>query len=169
MNLKETVLKRRSIRKFSDELISDELINELLISAMAAPSARNQQPWEFYVIKNNEVLTKIRSVAKNFDFNNTLSIVVCGNKERSITQNDNDFWIQDCAAAVENILLSATSLGLGAVWCGLFPVLERSNAIKTIINVSDNIVPMALIQMGIPAEEKEERTQYNSDYVHFID
>lgn len=169
MNLKETVLKRRSIRKFSDELISDELINELLISAMAAPSARNQQPWEFYVIKNNEVLTKIRSVAKNFDFNNTLSIVVCGNKERSITQNDNDFWIQDCAAAVENILLSATSLGLGAVWCGLFPVLERSNAIKAIINVSDNIVPMALIQMGIPAEEKEERTQYNSDYVHFID
>lgn len=169
MNLKETVLKRRSIRKFSDELISDELINELLISAMAAPSARNQQPWEFYVIKNNEVLTKIRSVAKNFDFNNTLSIVVCGNKERSITQNDNDFWIQDCAAAVENILLCATSLGLGAVWCGLFPVLERSNAIKAIINVSDNIVPMALIQMGIPAEEKEERTQYNSDYVHFID
>lgn len=169
MNLKEAILKRRSIRKFSDELISDELINELLISAMAAPSARNQQPWEFYVIKNNEVLTKIRSVAKNFDFNNTLSIVVCGNKERSITQNDNDFWIQDCAAAVENILLSATSLGLGAVWCGLFPVLERSNAIKEIINVKDNIVPMALIQMGIPAEEKEERTQYKSDYVHFID
>ena len=168
MNFKDLALKRRSIRKFTNQKISDELINELLVCAMAAPSAKNQQPWEFYVIQSEDKLNKIRNVAKNYDFNATLSIVVCGNKERTITQNDNDFWIQDCSAAVENILLAATSLNLGAVWCGAFPVLERSNALKDILEVGDNIIPMALIQLGYPNEEKEERTQFNKDYVHYL-
>jgi nitroreductase len=168
MDFIELSKQRRSIRKFTEQEIHDEIIEQLLISAMAAPSARNMQPWEFHVIKNKEIQNQIKNSFKNYDFNSTLTIVVCGNKERTLTQNDNDFWIQDCSAAVENILLAATSLGLGAVWCGAFPVIERSEKVRTIINVEENIVPMAVIQLGYPNEDKEDRTQYNKEFVHYL-
>lgn len=168
MNSIECILKRRSIRKYKNINVSDEDVKVLLEAAMAAPSARNQQPWEFYVIRNVDVLNKIRSIGRNFDFNSNLMIVVCGNTSRSITQNDNDFWIQDCSAAVENILLAAEELGLGSVWCGLYPVVERANAVKELIEAEDNIIPMALIHIGYPDEEKEPRTQYKEEYVHYI-
>ncbi len=164
----DLMLKRRSIRKFTDQEIDDCLIKKLLEDAMAAPSARNMQPWEFYIIKSKDLQQQIKAIVPNYNFNSTLSIIVCGNKNRSLTQNDNDFWIQDCSAAVENILLSATSLGLGAVWCGAYPIMERSNTLKQIINASENIVPMALLQLGYPNEEKEYRTQYNEDFVHYL-
>lgn len=168
MNTYETILKRRSIRKFKDTKIKDEDILKLLEAAMAAPSARNMQPWEFYVITNNSIMNEIRNFVPYFNYNSSLMIVVCGNTSRSITKNDNDFWIQDCSSAVENILLTATSLNLGTVWCGLYPVIERSNKIKQLLKCPNDIIPMALIHVGYPAEEKEERTQYNENYVHYI-
>lgn len=168
MNTYETILKRRSIRKFKDTKIKDEDILKLLEAAMAAPSAKNLQPWEFYVITNNSIMNEIRSFVSYFNYNSSLMIVVCGNTSRSITKNDNDFWIQDCSSAVENILLTATSLNLGTVWCGLYPVIERSNKIKQLLKCPNNIIPMALIHVGYPDEEKEERTQYNENYVHYI-
>ena len=168
MDFIELSKKRRSVRKFTDKEISDELIEQLLISAMAAPSARNMQPWEFYVVKNKELQQEIKNNFKNYNFNSTLTIVVCGNKNRTLTQNDNDFWIQDCSAAVENILLAATSLGLGAVWCGAFPVVERSDKVREILNIDPMIIPIAVIQIGYPDEEKESRTQFNKEYVHYL-
>ena len=113
-------------------------------------------------------IKNLRNIAKNFDFNSKLIIIVCGNKNRTITQNDNDFWIQDASAAVENILLCATELGLGSVWCGLFPVLERSEKVKETLNINEEIIPMALLHIGYPDEAKEERTQYNKEYVHYV-
>ena len=168
MNTFETILKRRSIRKFKDTKVSDEIIEKLLVSAMAAPSARNAQPWEFYVVTNEEKILEIRNIAKNFDFNSHLLIIVCGNKTRTITQNDNDFWMQDCAAAVENILLQATEEGLGTVWCGLFPVIERAEKVKETLNMPNEIIPMALLHVGYPDEEKEERSQYKEEYIHYV-
>lgn len=168
MNTFDAILKRRSIRKFKDIKVEEEKIEKLLVSAMAAPSARNMQPWEFYVVTNEEKIKNLRNIAKNFDFNSKLIIIVCGNKNRTITQNDNDFWIQDASAAVENILLCATELGLGSVWCGLFPVLERSEKVKETLNINEEIIPMALLHIGYPDEAKEERTQYNKEYVHYV-
>lgn len=168
MNTFETILKRRSIRKYKNKEVTDEQIDILLKAAMAAPSARNAQPWEFYVIKNKEVQTKIKNIAKNYDFNSNLMIVVCGNKTRTITQNDNDFFIQDVSAATENILLQAASFGLGTVWCGIFPVEERTIAMKKVLNLNDEIIPVALIHIGYPDEEKEHRSQYKEDFVHYI-
>lgn len=168
MNTFETILKRRSIRKFKDTKVSDEITEKLLVSAMAAPSARNAQPWEFVVVTNEEKIIELRNIAKNFDFNSSLLIIVCGNKKRTITQNDNDFWMQDCAAAVENILLQATEEGLGSVWCGLFPVVERAEKVREALNLNSEIVPMALLHIGYPDEEKEERSQYKEEYIHYI-
>ena len=168
MNTYDAILKRRSIRKYQEGTIKDEDIQMMLSAAMAAPSARNMQPWEFYVIKNNKIMQEIRNFAPNFNFNSSLMIIVCGNTSRSITQNDNDFWIQDCSAAIQNILLTATSLGLGTVWCGLYPVLERSNKIKELLHCPNEIIPLGLIHVGIPNEEKESRTQFTKEYVHLI-
>ncbi len=168
MNVYDAILKRRSIRKFKSDFLSEEIIEKLLIAAMAAPSARNMQPWEFYVVSNKEVMNKIRGVARSIDFDSPLMIVVCGNTDRGITKKNNDFWIQDCSAAIENILLAATELGLGTVWCGLYPVLERANAVREIINEEKNIIPLGVIHIGYPDEEKEERSQYNIKYVHYM-
>lgn len=168
MNVYDAILKRRSIRKFKSDFLSEEIIEKLLIAAMAAPSARNMQPWEFYVVSNKEVMNKIRDVARSIDFDSPLMIVVCGNTDRGITKKNNDFWIQDCSAAIENILLAATELGLGTVWCGLYPVLERANAVREIINEEKNIIPLGVIHIGYPDEEKEERSQYNIKYVHYM-
>lgn len=168
MNVFDAILKRRSIRKFKSDLISDEIINKMLIAAMSAPSARNMQPWDFYVISNKEVMNEIRGVAKSIDFDSPLMIVVCGNTDRAITKNDNDFWIQDCSAAIENILLTATEENLGTVWCGIYPIVDRVNQVCEIINLPKNIIPLGVIHIGYPDEEKEGRTQYKDEYVHHI-
>lgn len=168
MKVYDTILKRRSIRKFTKQDISLEMIEKLLKAGMAAPSARNKQPWELFVITNQEVLKNLRDVGKNFDYPSPLNIIVCGNTKRSITQNDNDFWIQDCSAVVQNILLCATDLGLGSLWCGIYPVLERTNLIKKILKVEEHIVPMALIHIGYPDESKDADTKYNDEYIHYI-
>lgn len=165
----DTIFKRRSIRKFTDEKIKDEDIKTLLQCAMAAPSARNMKPWDFYVIKNKEIQAKLKNVSKNFDFNSSLIIIVCGNTSKSITKNDNDFWIQDCSAAIENMMLAGTSLNIGSVWCGIYPVAERVNEIKKILQMNDEIIPLGMIHFGYKAEEKEARTQYDESCVHYVE
>lgn len=168
MNVFDAVLKRRSIRKFKSDLVGEDIIEKLLIAGMAAPSAKNKQPWEFYVISNKEVISKIRTVARSIDFDSPLMIVVCGNTDRSISKNDNDFWIQDCSASIENILLTATEVCLGTVWCGVYPVVDRVNQVRGIINASENIIPLGVIHIGYPDEEKDARSQYNDGFVHYI-
>ncbi len=164
----ETIYQRRSIRKFTNELINDEVINQLLKCAMAAPSARNMCPWEFYVIRNKEVQKQLQNVSPNFNYQSNVIIIVCGNTDKSLTKNPNDFWIQDCSAAIENILLAATKEGVGSLWCGIYPVMERVEKVRKIINVSSQIIPLGLIHLGMAAEEKEPRTRYDQACVHFI-
>lgn len=169
MEVRECILKRRSIRKFKNEMVSNEIIKDLLECAMAAPSACNKQPWEFYVIKNSELLDDVKKIGRYTNFNSPCVIVVCGNRERTLSKRENDFFIQDCSAAIENILLRATSLGLGTVWCGIMPMeVTYKKAIET-LNLPDNIEPLGMIHVGYPDEEKEERTQYKEDYVHIYE
>ncbi|MBP5342876.1 nitroreductase family protein [bacterium] len=169
METKEAILKRRSIRVFKDTEVSKEIIEELLKSAMAAPSALNRQPWVFYVIKNKDILEKIKKISPFTDKNSNLIIFVCGNVSGINPLNLNDFWIQDLSAAVENILISAADMGLGSLWCGVYPRVERVNAIKTILKTPKNIIPFAMIHIGYPKEEKEPRTQYDPAKVIYID
>ena len=169
MNVRECILKRRSIRKFQDKPVSDEILKDLLECAMAAPSACNKQPWEFYVIKNSQLLDEIKKAGRYWSFNSPVAIVVCGNRERTLSDKLNDFYIQDCSAAIENILLRATSLGLGTVWCGINPFVVPSQKVSELLSLPENIEPLGLIQIGYPDEIKEERTQYNEKYVHFFE
>lgn len=165
MELKETLLKRRSCRKYLNKKIEEELINELMIAAMSGPSACNKQPWKFYVVTDKEVLEKLRFSGRAFNYPSPLNIIVCGDKTKKLTDKVEDFWIQDCSASVENILLMATSLGLGTCWCGVFPVEERIQSVKEILSLDDNLIPLGLIHVGYPDCEMEERTQYSEENI----
>ena len=114
----DNMLNRKSVRKYSEKKVEQEKIDNILKCAMAAPSAMNKQPWELLVVTDKEILEKLASIAPNASYsrNSQLAIIVCGNKSAS-----EKFWIQDCCAVTENILLAVESLNLGAVWCAVFP------------------------------------------------
>ena len=168
MELKNALLKRRSIRKFTDEAVSENDISELLHAAMSGPSACNKTPWEFYVVTNLEVLEKLRKAARYSKITSPLAIVVCGNLSKALPLQLSPFWIQDCSAATENILLRATDLGLGAVWCGVHPMKTAEKNVREALSLSEKIVPLNIIHIGHPAEEPEARDQFSEKKIHYI-
>jgi len=159
----DPILKRRSIRKYTDEPVSDELITRLLQAGMAAPSASNKKPWHFVVVTDRDTLDKLSHYGSHWDMlqEAPLSIVVCGDPAIS-----DRYWEQDCSAATENILLAVSMMGLGAVWLGCHPNADRVDPTKELLGIEDPITPLAVLAIGHPAEEKEARTQYDDARVH---
>ena len=168
MEVKEALLRRRSVRKFSSESVPEEMINELLHAAMSGPSACNKTPWEFFVISNPEILEKLRKAARYSNIEAPLAIVVCGNLSKALPSQLSPFWIQDCSAATENILLMATDLDLGAVWCGIHPMKRAEKNVSEILSLSEKMIPLNIIYIGHPAEEPEARDQFSEKKVHYI-
>ncbi len=143
----DNIVTRTSIRDYTDKTVSDDTIEQLLKAAMAAPSARNQQPWRFIVIKDKKTL---QAVSENFHTMKMaekapLAIVVCGDVS-------SDYWVQDASAATENLLLAAHAMGLGAVWCGIYPKEDRVEKLKEMLDISGDIMPLNVIPVGYPAE-----------------
>lgn len=168
MELKEVLLKRRSVRKFTEEAVSEEHISELLHAAMSGPSACNKKPWEFYVISNKDKLKELQSASKFTKMQAPLAMVVCGNLAHALPMQMADYWIQDCSAATENILLRVTDLGLGAVWCGIHPQKRAEQKVAEILGLDKKEIPLNIILIGHPAEEPEARDQYDEKRVHFV-
>ncbi len=168
MELKEALLKRRSVRKFTEEPVSHEMIEELLHAAMSGPSACNRKPWEFYVVTNEQILEELKTASKFTKISAKLAIVVCGNLSRALPMHLADYWIQDCSAATENILLRATDLALGAVWCGIHPQKRAEEKVRKALGISEKQIPLNIIYIGHPAEEPEARDQYEEKRVHYI-
>ena len=168
MELNEVLLKRRSIRKFTEEPVSEEDVLKLLHAGMSGPSACNRTPWEFFVVTNPEILEKLRKSARYSKIKAPLAIVVCGNLSKALPLQLSPFWIQDCSAATENILLAATELGLGTVWCGVHPMKRAEKNVSEALSLSEKLVPLNIIHIGHPAEFPEPRDQYNEKKVHYI-
>lgn len=161
------IFARRSVRQYEDRPVSAEQIERLLQAGMAAPSAGNRQPWHFAVVTDAETRARLAASSPYAGMVSRapLCIVPCGEPTRAYPGRP-DFWVQDLAAATENILLAATGLGLGAVWCGIYPIAERVSAARQIIGAPDGIVPFAYVAIGHPAEHPEPRTQYDAARVH---
>ncbi len=159
----KAILARRSIRKYTAEHVSDSKIIKLLEAAMAAPSASNRRPWHFVIVTNRGKLNELADVHPygKMLFEAPLCIAVCGDPSAS-----SRYWVQDCSAATENMLLAVVGLGLGAVWLGVHPLEERVAAVRRVLDIPEEIVPLNLISIGNPAEEKESRTQYDEMRVH---
>jgi len=160
-----SIFHRRSIRKYTGEVVSEELIEEILKAGMAAPSAGNEQPWHFIVIRDKSIM---EDITKFHPYSQMLkeashAIVVCGDLS---LQKYEGYWIQDCSAAMQNMLLMADSLGLGAVWLGVYPMEERVDKLKELLNIPQNVIPLGIMSLGYPAETKEPSDRFNPQRIH---
>lgn len=162
----QNILTRRSIRKFKSNNVTDEMIKQILKAAMAAPSAANKQTWDFIIVKDRKVLDSIPEIHPYAKMSQEapVAILVCGNTNRS---DGRGFWVQDCAAASQNILLAANSLGLGSVWCGVYPKEGLTKAFKEKFDLPEEIYPLSFIPIGFPAEEKPPSKRYDENKIHY--
>jgi len=166
MDLIEGILTRRSIRKYKQGQVSQDQINNILKAGMYAPSARNQQPWHFIVITDRDILNQIMQVHPYAGMLSEaqLAILVCGDKTLELSK---DYWVVDCSAATQNILLAAHGIGLGAVWLGLHPREERKRDMIELLSLPDHIQPLSLISVGIPDEKKEDPDRFKPERIHY--
>ncbi len=164
----EFVFGRRSIRVYRPGDVSDDAVRALLEAAMAAPSAVAKDPWRFVVIRNRETLVRIADVLPNGKMLPlaSLGIVVCGDLDGA-HDRQLSYLLQDCSAAIENLLLAVHLLGLGACWLGIHPRAERVRRISEILALPASVIPVAAIAIGHPGEEKEPRTRFNAALVHY--
>ena len=163
----DTIFKRRSIRKYTDQPVEPEKLDLLLKAGMAAPSAMNCKPWEFIVVTDADKLAQFRKRLIFGDRNAPVAIVVCGNPGLSTNPAARLFWIQDCSAAAENILVAAVGLGLGTVWIGVHPVVNFVKTVREIMSIPKKVTPLCIIYVGYPQDEKPARTQYDEQRVYW--
>ena len=156
---------RRSIRRYKDKSVSNETIRKLLAAAMAAPSARNQQPWEFIVITDPDLLEKIPTINPFADMARRapLAILICGNLQ---IETSPGYWVIDCAAATQNLLLAAHALGLGAVWTGTYPNEDRMDGYTELFELPEHILPHSLVVFGYPDEELPDQDRFMEERIH---
>ena len=161
----KAILARRSIRRYTSEGIEDKVIHGLLEAAMAAPSAGDERPWEFIVLRDRAKLDAIPAIHPYAQMAKEapVAIVICGDLKRQKYQG---FWVQDCSAATENILIAAHAEGLGAVWLGVYPKEDRVSGIRKLLGLPREIVPLSIISLGYPAEKKTRENRYQPARVH---
>lgn len=170
MDVFEVISRRRSIRKYRQGEIEDDKIEAILRCAMYAPSAINEQPWHFIAVKDKDSL---RDLSEILAYGKMLSeaaaaIVICADKK--LCKTNEDFWVQDCSAATQNILLAATAMGIGSVWLGVYPNEDRVKAISDYFGIPENIAPFNIISLGYPQDEesfKELPERFKKDRIHY--
>jgi len=166
MDILELLTTRRSIRKYTDKEVSEEIVDSLLRAGMYAPSAGNQQPWHFMIIRDKstfERINKFHPYSKML-LEANVAILVCA--DTSI-ETHKGYWPVDCSAATENILIAAHGLGLGAVWLGIYPRQERIDGIRKLFHLPDTIFPLSLISIGYPAEQKQKPERFIAARIHY--
>jgi len=166
MNAIDAILSRRSIRRYTKKSISKKLIKDLLKAAMSAPSAGNEQPWHFIVIKDTQILSQIPTFHNHADMlkEAALAILICCDKNLEKHQG---MGILDCSAATENILIAIQAMDLGAVWLGIYPREERIDGLRKLLKIPEHIIPFSLISIGYPAEKKPRANRFNESRVHY--
>ena len=166
-NLTKLILRRKSIRCFAECSVSDTQLSTLLRVAMAAPTAKNAQPWHFIVIKERDVLD---CLAEKLPYAKMLSsaalaIVVCGDTQVHTGESAQN-WIMDCAAATQNILLVAESMELGAVWTAVYPYPDRIDAVRTALQLPPHIMPLNVIPIGAPMGNERPLDKWKPERIH---
>lgn len=160
------IMTRTSVRQYNDRPISADTLETLLKAGMAAPTAVNKQPWAFVVTTGRDALDSLATLQPRLQ-TAAAAITVCGNMTRAIEGEGRDFWVQDCSAATENILLAAHALGLGAVWTGVYPIAERVDDVSRALALPDSVVPMCIIAVGYPLADQEPKDKWDPSKVHY--
>ena len=160
------ILDRRSIRRFKDQKIDDQVIKQILTAAMYAPSAVNCQPWHVVVIDQPSLLNQIMKIHPHAGMLQTAShgIVVCGDEE---LQHDDGYWVVDCGAATQNLLLAAHTLGIGSCWVGIHPREGRKESFSSLLGLPSHVKPFALVALGYPRETKSRPERFHAGRVRY--
>lgn len=165
MSALKAIATRKSVRKFDfSKPIDSGTIEKLLRSAMCAPTAMNKQPWAFVVVQDEATLAKLFETHPHAR-KSPLVICVCGT-DNGLDGAAKDYWVQDCSAATENLLLAAHAMGLGAVWCGVYPIPERIDGVREVLSISSGAIPFNLICIGYPAVNPEPKDKWDPAKVH---
>ena len=164
----DNILDRTSIRSYQDRPVEQDKIENLLRAGMAAPSAVDKRPWHFIVVTDRQVLNGLAEANPNAGMaaRAPLAIVVCGDKSRALTRVP-DYWVQDVAAATENILLAAQGMGLGAVWTGTYPTTERVEKVTAVLNLPEHIVPFCTIVIGYPERYQAPKDKWDEGNISY--
>lgn len=157
---------RRSIRQYTDQPVPEELVGKVLRAAMAAPSASNQQPWQFVIVDDRMILSEIPKFnpAAGALKQAPLAIAVCGDLR---LEKSEGFWVQDCSAAIQNLLVAAHAHGLGAVWLGVYPLENLVAEMRDLLGLPEEVIPLAVIAMGYPAEHKQPVDRFDPSRIHW--
>lgn len=164
----DNIMTRTSIRQFTDQKIPADTLDSILKAGFAAPTAMNKQPWAFVVVTEREMLDSLMAVHPYSRLETaTAAIVVCGDMQKAAEGDAREYWIQDCSAASENILLAAHAYGLGAVWCGVYPNNEILPHVKRVLSLPEYVIPLNIISLGYPAQSPEPKDKWNPEAVHY--
>lgn len=163
----KNIMTRTSIRKYTDQSIKKADIETLLRAGMAAPTAVNKQPWHFIAVTDKAKLKELSGGRGGMLEQCALAIVVCGNMEKAMPGKAREYWVQDCSAATENILLAAHALGLGAVWTGGYPMEDRMATISKALKLPETIIPLCTIVIGYPAESPTPKDKWKPENVSY--
>jgi nitroreductase len=165
----KTIFSRKSIRSYKDEPVSKEKLVMLIKAGMAAPTAVDKRPWEFIVITDRKVLNELADALPYAKMASTAAaaIIVGGDVRKQWGGMESDYWIMDCSAATENILLAAESMGLGAVWTAVYPEDSRIRAVRQILGIPPHIVPLNLVPVGVPAGREKAKDKYDPKQIHW--
>lgn len=165
MDTLECIQTRRSIRKFKNKKVTDDMIKKILQAGMMAPSAGNQQSWQFIVITEKKLLDEIPRIHPYAAMARqaAIAILICGDLN---AETHKGFWVQDCSAAAQNMLLAAHALGLGAVWTAVYPRQDRIDAARELFGLPQYIVPLALIPIGYSDEVPKTENRFAPEKVH---
>jgi len=133
---------------------------------MSAPSAGNEQPWHFIVVKDTQMLERLSQTHRHASMikQAAAAIVVCGDLNLEIKKG---MWVQDCSASTENILIEVEELNLGAVWVGVYPHEDRIKHVQKLFDLPINIIPMSIVPIGYPAEKFDTYSRYDESRVHY--
>lgn len=164
-----TIYNRKSVRRYTNRPVSREQVTELVRAGMAAPSAVDKRPWAFVAITDRAMLDRLADAlpyAKMLK-QATAAIAVCGDMDKALTGDSQAYWVQDCSAATQNILLAAESMGLGAVWTGVHPVRDRELLVADILGAPSNIIPLNVIAIGYPTGDDKPKDKWDATNVHW--
>lgn len=164
----ENMITRTSVRAYEAKAVEDAKVEQMLRAAMSAPTAINKQPWDFVIVDDPAKLKELADSLPNAKMaaGAPLAIVVCGNMQKAIEGEGRDNWIADASAATENLLLAAHSLGLGAVWTGVYPSAHRVDVIRDVLDLPGYVVPLSFVPIGYPAENPQPKDKWKPENVH---
>ena len=165
MDALEAIMTRRSVRGYTGAEVSDKDVEALLRAAMTAPSAGNQQPWHFVVIRRRSTMERIMGVHPYAAMLAEAPVCIAVLGDLSLERHEG-YWVQDTSAATQNLLLAAHALGLGAVWLGVHPLADRQAGLREILGFPDGVRCLSLVAVGHPSEQPGSADRYQPGRIH---